>query len=265
MSIVIQGVDLFVRDVGTGPPVLFLHGNPDSADIWNDVIAHLEGRFRCIAIDLPGFGRSGAAPRFDCSFANLGRFTGEVVTALAISEPITVVAHDYGGAFAMAWAATEPTRVSRLLVINHPFFVADYPWHLWARIWRTPLLGELSTLVMDWWPVFYKALKTGSKKLSDAYIRQAYSLMTSATKKMILRLYRAADPEQFRLWEPRMLQATAVIPTLVLWGEHDPYIPSWVAERFGTSNVIRLPACGHWVPAEAPVCVARELLRFGSE
>ncbi|QXP85780.1 alpha/beta fold hydrolase [Methylococcus sp. Mc7] len=74
MSIVVQEVDLFVRDVGAGPPVLFLHGNPDSADIWDEVVARLNGRFRCIAIDLPGFGRSGPAPGFDCSFANLGRF-----------------------------------------------------------------------------------------------------------------------------------------------------------------------------------------------
>ncbi len=81
-------------------------------------------------------------------------------------------------------------------------------------------------------------------------------------KRMILRLYRAADPEAFRRWEPRMLEASARIPTLVLWGMHDPYIPPWVAERFGTRNIERFEASGHCLPAELPDPVAEALREF---
>ena len=59
-----------------------------------------------------------------------------------------------------------------------------------------------------------------------------------------------------------MLEATRRVPTMVLWGKHDPYVPLWVAEKFGTKNVKRFNESGHWLPAEAPERVADELLGF---
>jgi pimeloyl-ACP methyl ester carboxylesterase len=203
-------------------PALFLHGNPDSADLWDGVIARLRPHHRCLAPDLPGFGRSIAPKDFDCSFENLARFVDGLVQAIGIGEPLNLVVHDYGGAFAVAWAATHPEKVRRLVVMDHPFFVSAYRWHLWARIWRTPLLGELSMLTMNRWTFVY-SLRVGSPKLPDDYIRRAYANTTPDTKRMILRLYRAADPEEFRRWEPRMLEARVRIPTLALWG-NDPYV-----------------------------------------
>lgn len=262
MPVTIQGVDVFVRERGAGEPVLFLHGNPDSADIWDEVIATSGEKFRCIAIDLPGFGRSVAPDDFDCSFGNLGRFIDGLVGALGVDRPLNLVAHDFGGAFAMAWAALFPDKVRRQVVINHPFFVGDYRWHAWARIWRTPLLGELSTLFMGWWPLYSASIRAGSRNLTTAQIRSAHAFLNPAMKRMILRLYRAADPEAFRQWEPRMLEASARIPTMVLWGMHDPYIPARIAERFGTRNIQRFEASGHWLPAEMPAAVADALGDF---
>jgi pimeloyl-ACP methyl ester carboxylesterase len=262
MSAIVQGVDVFFKECGVGEPVLFVHGNPDSADIWDDVIPALQERYRCIAIDLPGFGRSKAPRDFDCSFENLGRFLGAFVERLGVEQTVNLVAHDFGGAFAMAWAAMQPERIRRIVVINHPFFVAEYRWHFWAKIWRTPVVGELSTLMMDWWPVFSESLRMGSKKLSIEKIRHAHTYVTPALKAMILRLYRAADPQRFKEWEPRMLETTSKIPTLVLWGEHDPYIPAWVATKLGAQLVKRFEESGHWVPAEFPQRVSDELLRF---
>ena len=81
---------------------------------------------------------------------------------------------------------------------------------------------------------------------------------------MVLALYRAADPAAFREWEPRMRQLTARVPVLVLWGEQDPYIPPWVADRFGADRVVRFPDSGHWTPAEVPDRVALEIQNFVS-
>lgn len=261
MSFVIHGANLHVKESGAGQPVLFLHGNPDSADLWDGVVSRLNGRFRCIAIDLPGFGRSTAPAEFDCSFENLGRFTDETVAQLGFTRPIDLVAHDFGGAYAMAWAAMHPEKVRRMVAINTPFFVGDYQWHTWARIWRTPILGELSLLTMSW-PLFRLSMKLGSRNLSEDQLRDTYAYMSPGMKRMILKLYRAANPSEFRAWEPRMLAATARIPTLVLWGEHDPYIPSWVADRLGARKVLRFPDSGHWTPAEMPEPVAEAIGEF---
>lgn len=261
MSVTVQGVEVFVRESGRGEPVLFLHGNPDSADLWQDVIARLQNRYRCIAIDLPGFGRSKAPRAFDVSIDNLGRFIDGVVESVGVNEPINLVAHDFGGAFAIAFASAHPNKVRRLVVINHPFFVGNYKWHRWARIWRTPLVGELSMVTLTW-PAFRWLLKQASKKLTVEQIRRTYSLVTSESKRTMLRLYRAIGPEEFRKWEPRMLAATTKVPTLVLWGQHDPYIPEWVAEKFGARRVARFEESGHWPPAEVPELVSAELVNF---
>lgn len=261
MPVTVQGVEVFVQDSGRGEPVLFLHGNPDSADLWREVIARLEHRYRCIAIDLPGYGRSKASRAFDVSVENLGRFVDGVLGSVGVDGPINLVAHDFGGAFAAAFVSAHPGKVRRYVVINHPFFVADYQWHAWARIWRTPLVGELTMITLTW-PAFRWLLKQASKKLTDDQIRSAYSLVTPESKRMMLRLYRAIGPEEFKKWEPRMLEATARVPTLVLWGRHDPYVPESVADRFGARRVERIEESGHWVPAEVPERVSAELVEF---
>jgi pimeloyl-ACP methyl ester carboxylesterase len=79
---------------------------------------------------------------------------------------------------------------------------------------------------------------------------------------MVLHLYRAADPAAFAEWEPRMLRLTAQVPVLVLWGTQDPWIPLWVADRFGAERVVHFGDCGHWPPAEMPDRVARKIRDF---
>ncbi len=261
MHIRVGGADVFVKDQGAGTPVLFLHGNPDTADVWDGVVSHLQQYHRCIAPDLPGFGRSAAPRDFNCSFENLGIFIDELVEGVGAALPLNLVTHDFGGAFGMAWAIQHAEKVRRIVVINHPFFVAGYRWHLWARIWRTPLLGELSLLAMNW-PAFHQIVRYGSRRLTTDAIWRAYSFLTPEWKQMVLRLYRAADPAAFREWEPRMLRLTAQVPVLVLWGRHDPYIPLWVADRFGAERVVHIPDSGHWTPAEVPDRVATEILDF---
>ena len=65
MSLVIQGVNVYLTDCGSGSPILFLHGAPDSAEMWRSVIEHLKAQHRCFAPDLPGFGRSLAPADFN--------------------------------------------------------------------------------------------------------------------------------------------------------------------------------------------------------
>jgi len=261
MSVTARGVDVFLRDTGSGEPVLFLHGNPDSADLWDGVIARLQDRHRCIAIDLPGFARSRAPEDFDCSIGNLGRFVDETVTAIGLREPVNVVAHDFGGSFAMAWAIQHPEKVRRIVVINHSSFVEGFRWHWRARVWRTPLLGELSMLATRW-PLFRASMKAGARNLSEEQMRAAYQRLSPQWRRMVLRLYRASSPEERSEWVARSTETTSRIPTLVLWGEHDPFLPSSTADRFRGAKVVRLPESGHWPPAEYPERVATELKTF---
>jgi pimeloyl-ACP methyl ester carboxylesterase len=259
MTVEVLGAVVHVVERGSGPPVVFLHGNPDSADVWEPVIDRLAGGFRCLAPDLPGFGRSTPMPAPDYSPAGHARLVRELLDALELREPVALVGHDFGGITACAFAAQHGDRL-RALGIMDCFFQSDYTWHPWARIWRMPLLGELAMASMNR-PLFVRELRRGAPGLSAEYARNAYRLVTPTMKRTVLQMYRALDPKLLADgWEQRLLQTTSRVPTIVIWGEHDPYIAAAYAERFGGA-VHRLD-CGHWVQMEKPNEVARLLGGF---
>jgi pimeloyl-ACP methyl ester carboxylesterase len=260
MAVIVHNAHIHLWDQGTGIPTLFLHGNPDTADLWSGVIAHLQTRYRCIAPDLPGFGRSVAPADFDCSLTHWGHFIDDLLAALHITEPINLVVHDLGGNIGLAWAVMHSVKVRRLAISNTWFF-ADYRWHFWARVWRTPVLGELSTRLTNWW-LFKWELRRGSPQLTTDDLRRMYAHVSPSMLRMVLRSYRALDPAHMGAWEEQLLALTAQIPTCVLWGRRDPYIPDRFAERFGAQEVVYFPENGHWLPAEAPTAIARKLQTF---
>ncbi|MGH2509541.1 MAG: alpha/beta fold hydrolase, partial [Ktedonobacteraceae bacterium] len=77
-----------------------------------------------------------------------------------------------------------------------------------------------------------------------------------------LRLYRSISPKQFVRWEDRLRALTSKVPTLVLWGDQDPFIAPAYAERFGAGSVEHFPNNGHWLAIEAPSEVAQRLQAF---
>lgn len=260
MSLHLADVRVHLIDEGSGPPALFLHGNPDTGELWRGVVSRLADQRRCLAPDLPGFGRSEVTGHFDCSLESMAGFVDELVTALGVELPLDLVVHDFGGPYGISWAVRHPRKVRRLAILNSLYF-ADYRWHFWARVWRTPVLGELSMLLMNR-RIFAWELRRGSPRIGRNHIRQTWARITPATKRMVLRLYRTTDPRSFAGWEERMLDLAATVPTRVLWGLDDPYIPARYAERFGTRRVQYFPGRGHWLPVEAPAEVADQLASF---
>jgi pimeloyl-ACP methyl ester carboxylesterase len=254
---------IHVTEWGAGAPVLLLHGNPDSGIMWEGIAKRLARHHRCIAPDLPGFGHSEVPTHFQPSLDGMAQFLEQFLEAAAVERPVDLVAHDFGGPFAFAWAARHPDAVRRMVVINTLFF-SDYRWHFWARVWRTPILGELSMLAVNR-PMFARELRRGSKAISDDHIDRTIALMTPRMKKEVLRLYRAADPANFKPWEEGLLALIRAKPTLVIWGDKDPYVSSRFAERFNARKVVHLAHTGHWAPVEAPAECADAMLQFFSE
>ncbi|NMF85499.1 alpha/beta hydrolase [Nodosilinea sp. P-1105] len=259
----VQGVAINAIDRGSGPSVLFLHGNPDSAQVWESVMARMASEFRCVAIDLPGFGGSGPGDRLEISLENLAQFTNQVVDGLNLPEPVNLVVHDIGGPFGLAWVTRFPQRVGRLGILN-TIFCSDYPWHTIARVWRTPLLGELS------WSLFTQAafvavMQQQNPRLTKAQIMQTYRNITPDMQRMVLRFYRAMDPARFKGWEDELEMVLQEKPAVVLWGDRDPYIPARFADRFGAQQVQHRPDNGHWLMLEDPSWVAERLRRFFTE
>lgn len=252
--------EVCVREQGAGPPVLLLHGNPDTSAAWAGVIDALAPTFRCIAPDLPGFGASTAPEGFDYSLDGLVAFMEALYASLAIGEPVHVVGHDFGGLIAAAWISRFPQRAASVTLANAAFS-SDYRWHFWAHVWRTPLLGEFSMLTTNK-PLFVRELRRGSPRLTKAYLDDAYRAVTPQAKRAVLRLYRAVRRDSIAPWEAGFRRAAAQVPVLVLWGDGDPYIPGEFADRVHARKVVRFAGAGHWVQVVEPRRFADELRAF---
>jgi pimeloyl-ACP methyl ester carboxylesterase len=259
-TLTVENIPIYLVDQGDGPPTLLLHGIFDSADTWAGVTERLSGSFRILAPDLPGFGRSGAPADFDASLPHLAQFVDNLLAEIGIAEPINLVGFDIGATYGLAWAVTHPAKVRRLAIFNSNFF-SDYEWHPWAKLWRTPLLGDLVMAGVTE-TAFARQLTKTAPHISPEQARAAARLVTPAAKRMALRHYRALDSANFRGWEDRLRELTAKVPTLVAWGDQDPFVsPSW-AERFGAQEVHHFAEYSHWLPVEAPEELSKLLSAF---
>ena len=140
----VDGVRCFYRQVaGSGPPTIFVHGNPSHSEDWVPFLERLDGP--ALALDLPGWGFSDSPRDFDYSMYGLARFFERFCDRLGVGEHQLVV-HDWG-AIALIAAQNRPARVRRLVVINAVPLLPGYRWHWIARwLWRRPLLGELANM-----------------------------------------------------------------------------------------------------------------------
>lgn len=263
-TVQIGEVEVYVAEAGqeaTGaPPIVLLHGNPDTHTVWGPVVERLAPTHRCLAPDLPGFGRTRAPEKLDYSLAAQSAFVRELLTAFELRR-IHLVVHDIGGPYGLAFACEHPDRIATLTICNTVFF-PDYRWHFWARVWRTRVLGELAMMIATR-SMFMRELRRGSPRIPPDYATRAYAALTPETQRVVLGWYRAMNPEVFAGWDEQLLAATAKTPKQVLWGDLDPYIPVKTAERFG-GTVVHLPDCGHWAMLEDPERVAAAISRLAS-
>ena len=104
----------FVREQGTGDPVVCVHGVPASSFLWRKVVGELADRgLRGVAFDLPGLGLAERPADFDYSWTGLGRFCVAAVDALGLDR-FHLVVHDVGGPIGFELAAVAPARVRTL-------------------------------------------------------------------------------------------------------------------------------------------------------
>lgn len=245
-----------VRISGSGRPALFLHGVPDTSILWTDVIKDLTDICTCYAPDLPGFGNSGISPDFKFDLESYGCYVNELLDRLEIDEPVLLVLHDWGGIFGLSFASQFPERVAGIVAAGVPF-THLYRWHPYGRIWRTPILGELSMAILNQ-PLFRLEVARGSVALSDETIERMYfSTNVSKTRSTILKLYRSASPHLFTALQARLREAIDSNLVDLVWGDEDPYVPSQYGRQIPHKRMEILEGCGHWVPSEHPAAMIR--------
>ncbi len=124
----VLGSTMHHEEVGTGVPVVFLHGNPTSSYAWRNVLPHVGAGVRALAPDLIGMGRSGK-PDIGYRFVDHARFLDAWFDAQGLDQ-VVLVGHDWGGALAFDWAARHRDRVLGIAVMEtiiRPLSWTDFP------------------------------------------------------------------------------------------------------------------------------------------
>jgi len=240
---------------GGDPPVLFLHGSPNSSVQWAPFLERIGG----VAPDLPGFGRSGKPGHFDYSIAGYDAWIERFLAHVGI-ERFSLVVHDWGGV-GLVLAQRFPERIHRLVVIDAVPLLAGYRWHRIARIWRTRGLGELFMGLTTKWGFRQLSRESNATPgpLPDEFIDGVWEHFDQGTQRAILRLYRSAPPDVLAAAGANLGRIAA--PALVLWGDQDPYVPASFADAYGAAlpnaTVEHLPDAGHWPWYDRPDLIDR--------
>jgi pimeloyl-ACP methyl ester carboxylesterase len=255
---------MYLMARGSGYPVLFLHGMPTSSVLWNGVIERLSGQFQCIAVDLPGLGRS---PNTGHGFRNLAELAA-AIEDIRIEHRIEkwhVVGHDAGCAIAVHYAHRFAERVGRLALLTPSMFPDLKPFCLF-EVLRKPVLGECLAPVINllFWNVVMRLAIAGSGDRSEAIrnFRAPFGGLRGSWR--LMSLLRWGQPAEVLAAIPALLPGI-LAPTLVFHGSKDPAVPESFARRARdltpNSELITLNS-GHFLPISEPVAVAEALRRF---
>ena len=113
----VDGCRLHYIDEGAGPVLLLMHGNPTWSFLYRDIVKGLSGRFRCIALDYPGFGLSIARDGYSFKPAEHSSIVEKFVLALNLSD-LTIMVQDWGGPIGLGFAGRHPNRIRALVIGN---------------------------------------------------------------------------------------------------------------------------------------------------
>lgn len=249
-------------DAAASEAVVFVHGNPGPAEDWRNLLGATAEFARAVAPDMPGYGGADKPKDFPYSNQGYGEHLGGILDQLGISRAHLVL-HDFGGSWGLTWAVNHPEAVASVTLINTGVLL-DYRWHRFARIWRTPGLGELFQATATR-PAFKVLVGRDNPRLLPAQLDRLYEVSKPwPTKRAVLKLYRATPADA--MGASRDALRAMNLPALVVFGVGDAYIPWEQAERqresFPSARIELLDGLGHWPFLEDPARVSEVVIPF---
>jgi haloalkane dehalogenase len=266
----VDGATVHYVDEGSGPVILFLHGNPTWSFLWRDVIRALSDSFRCIALDYPGFGLSWAGADYGYTAAEHAGAVERFVTELDLRD-VTLAAQDWGGPIGLTVATRHPERFRGFVLGN---------------TWAWPVNGVFH---------FEAFARTMGSPVGKAFIKHANAfvnvMIPAGTAKRlpdeVMRAYRGPFPSpagRRPTWElpreilrarpflQRLLDDLPAItdrPALFLWGGGDQALRKTVElprfeQLFPDHETVVLEGANHFFQEDAPDEAATAIRRWMS-
>ena len=240
-------------------PVVLIHGVPDTPFMWGPLIEALDLPDEAVVTPaLPGFVDPPPAD-FPSTKEAYTDWLIEQIAAVADQHKgkVHVIGHDWGAVLTLRIASLRPDLFETWTVAN-AVIDPDYRGHRMAKIWATPILGEIAMALA---PAKRMAPALADLGMPEAVAGHEARFWSSSMKKAILRLYRSAKGLSFR---GEWVEDLENLPErgLVLWGETDPFVDLSVAKRFHARWGFPLQVIedtGHWGLIEAPGIAAQHI------
>jgi len=247
-----------VHYVDEGPILLLLHSNPVWSFVYRDVITTLCDRFRCIALDFPGFGLSTAAPGY--------RFTAQEHSEVLLSfierldlAGMTLVGHGWGGPFGLYAAERQPERFDRLVLTNTWAWAlnGDLSTEFFSRFGGS-LVGRELVRRFDLMVEYFVPSAHKRRKVSDAEMKQYRQAMPTPARRQPCAVLpgELLGATRFLRDLEDGLESVHHMPTLILWGDSDWIFPEKYRKRWEailpnyTTTVLK--GVGHFPQSDAP-------------
>lgn len=244
--------------------LVLVHGNPETAAVWDPLVRELGalGRDDVVRLSPPGFG----APVPDGFGATVGEYRAWLAARLEeIGTPVDLVGHDWGGGHVVGVAMTRPDLLRSWASDVLGLFEPEYVWHDLAQAWQTPEVGEASVAEMLGGTDADRVERMTAFGVTPEVAAAMAPEQDETMQRCILALYRsAAQPVMADLGVD--LPRASARPGLALVATDDPFVGSGGLPRAGAqragARVATLEGCGHWWMCQDPAQGARVLDDF---
>lgn len=253
---------------GTGKTIVLLHGFGSSTYTWKEAIPQLQiDGYRVFALDMKGFGWSDKPAGADYSPRTLMEEVNAWMARMGL-EGVTFVGNSLGGAIGLMLAMEHPERMERLVLIDSGGYPIKKP--LIIRAAALPLVRDVAKLFFGRWMiranmnrVFFDRRRVTPERVTAYFDR----MRTTGSLEAQMALSSALDEQSAAGYMERIPQI--LIPTLILWGENDAWIPLANGRRFHReipdSRLVVIPRCGHVPQEEVPNIITRYISAFAAD
>lgn len=257
----VLGAEVRVKEAGQGPTVLLIHGFASSADTWDGWSQALAGQYHVVSVDMPPFGVTGPLPGITMTPAAYQQFMDALVAALGLQR-FDLAGNSLGGLIAWQYTARHPEHVQKLILVDSAGYF-DNGEPLPVRLMQLPVTSAISAHFTPRFMVsqnIHDVYGDPSRVNGDIVLRYQDMMRREGNRPAI-----SAMLPSLKNIDTSVL-STIKVPTLIMWGRNDRWIPPADAELFHRaipgSQLIWYDGLGHIPMEEDPQRTALDAAHF---